>query len=81
MQETKLDIPESLLLKLYDRTGYHGGGNKGFFLFYVDSAGNPTCAENFENQATRMAVKSGIKNFMNEEEKEQEFFTDFELDD
>jgi hypothetical protein len=81
MEKSKLTIPESLFSKLYDRTGYHAGGNKGFFIFYVDSSGNPTCAENFENQATRMAVKGGIKNFLKEEKRGEEFFADFQLDD
>lgn len=81
MEDKKSNIPESLLSKLYDRTGYNGGGNKGFLIFYVDGAGDPVCMDKFENNATRMAVKSGVENFIRSEKEQESFELDFELDD
>lgn len=74
------ELPDSLLSKLYDRTGTNKGGNKGFYLFFVNGSGDPTCVTKFENNATRMAVQKGIEVMIKDAEERQVFFEDFDLD-
>ena len=72
-----IDIPDSLLTKLWDATGTAQGGNKGFFLFYVNKEGIPNCVARPQDMATRLALISIINDYRNiikneEEEDDQE---------
>jgi len=74
-------LPESILSKLYDRTGYENGGNKGFYLFYINSNGDPCHVNKFENNAVKMAIEKSIEIMIDRIEEDRIFIEDFELDD
>jgi|DEB0MinimDraft_4_1074332.scaffolds.fasta_scaffold35406_3 hypothetical protein len=81
MEENKhTELPDSLLSKLYDRTGTTKGGNKGFYLFYINAEGDPTCITKFENNASRMGVQKGIEVLIKDAEESDIFTEDFDLD-
>ena len=54
-------LPQSVLTKLYDCTGYPTGGNKGFFLFYINDLGQPSFATKTENSCVDMALSKLIE--------------------
>jgi len=54
-------LPQSILTKLYDCTGSPTGGNKGFFLFYINDLGQPSFATKTENSCVDMALSKLIE--------------------
>ncbi len=54
-------LPPSILTKLYDCTGSPTGGNKGFFLFYINDLGQPSFATKTENSCVDMALSKLIE--------------------
>ena len=54
-------LPQSVLTKLYDCTGSPTGGNKGFFLFYINDLGQPSFATKTENSFVDMALSKLIE--------------------
>ncbi len=54
-------LPQSVLTKLYDCTGSPTGGNKGFFLFYINDLGQPSFATKTENSCVDMALSKLIE--------------------
>ena len=54
--EEESALPQSLLQKLYDSTGSSTGGNKCFFLVYVNSEGEPVISGKTENSCVEMAL-------------------------
>lgn len=54
-------LPQSILTKLYDCTGSPTGGNKGFFLFYINDSGQPSFATKTENSCVDMALSKLIE--------------------
>ena len=59
-----LSVPIALLSKLYDRTGTTNGGNKGFFISFVNAEGVPVSVSQFENEATRIAIQKSVEDLM-----------------
>lgn len=49
-------LPQSILTKLFDCTGSPSGGNKGFYLFYINDLGQPSIATKTENSCVDMAL-------------------------
>lgn len=64
-------LPHSILSKLYDLTGTSTGGTKGFILAYVNSDGEPSILNKFENICVGMALKQTIEIFLSENEQDQ----------
>jgi hypothetical protein len=60
-------IPQSILTKIYDCTGSPNGGNKGFFLFYVNDMGQPSVASKTENPCVDMALSKLVELFVEKE--------------
>jgi hypothetical protein len=60
-------IPQSILTKMYDCTGSPNGGNKGFFLFYVNDLGQPSVASKTENSCVDMALSKLVEIFVEKE--------------
>jgi hypothetical protein len=54
-------LPQSVLTKLYDCTGSPTGGNKGFFLFYINDLGQPSFSTKTENSCVDMALSKLIE--------------------
>lgn len=54
--KTDNTLPQSILTKLFDCTGSPSGGNKGFFLFYINESGHPTFATKTDNACVDMAL-------------------------
>ena len=75
LMEFKCDIPDTLLTKLFDATGNLSGGNKGFYLFFVDNDGNPNCVARPVDGTTRLALTSVIEDYKKALEED-----DLELD-
>lgn len=74
-REVKIDnsqsnLTESFLIKLFDRTGNESGGNKGFFLFFINSKGEPALVSNFSDTATRYALQKAIEDLQILDDKE-----------
>lgn len=59
-----LSVPVPLLSKLYDRTGTTNGGNKGFFMVFVNKDGIPVSISQFENESTRIAVQKSVEDLI-----------------
>lgn len=55
-EEESVNLPTSILTKVYDCTGSPNGGNKGFFLLYVNELGQPSVASHTENDCVTMAL-------------------------
>lgn len=66
VKNTNTRIPQSLLMKLFDFTGSASGGNKGFFLFYVNEFGEPTIVSKTENPCVDMALSKLVEMSFNE---------------
>tara|TARA_B110000305_G_scaffold231064_1_gene284045 strand:+ start:539 stop:766 length:228 start_codon:yes stop_codon:yes gene_type:complete len=49
-------LPQSILTKLFDCTGSPSGGNKGFFLYYINESGQPTFSAKSDNTCVDMAL-------------------------
>ena len=60
-KEFKTTIPDSLLAKLYDRTGSFDGKNKGFVLYFVDDTGIPQAVHHFGDMANRLTLMKTIE--------------------
>lgn len=60
-EELKSDIPDTLLAKLFDASGTTKGCNKGYYLFYINKQGNPTCVSKLADPTTRLALSVIIK--------------------
>lgn len=54
-------LPPSILTKLFDCTGSGGGGNKGFFLYYINDMGQPTFASKTDNTCVDMALSKLVE--------------------
>ena len=54
--KTDNTLLQSILTKLFDCTGSPSGGNKGFFLFYINELGHPTFATKTDNVCVDMAL-------------------------
>lgn len=59
--EKEPSIPAPALIKLFDYTGNTHGGNKGYFLFYVDKDGDPSCVARFSDATTEMSLIKAIE--------------------
>ncbi len=59
--KTDNTLPLSLLTKLFDCTGSESGGNKGFFLYYINDVGQPTFATKTENTCVDMALSKLVE--------------------
>jgi len=59
--KTDNTLPLSILTKLFDCTGSGSGGNKGFFLYYINDAGQPTFATKTENTCVDMALSKLVE--------------------
>lgn len=64
-------IPPAALIKLFDYTGNSRGGNKGYFLFYVDSDGNPSLVTRFSDSTTEMSLMKAIEVFVDKVNAEE----------
>lgn len=73
VEEPEHNLPDSLLVKLFDRTGNERGGNRGFFLFFVNSRGEPSCISNFADMATRCALEKVILDLQISLDHDKEF--------
>ena len=51
--KTDNTLPQSILTNC---TGSPSGGNKGFFLFYINESGHPTFATKTDNACVDMAL-------------------------
>jgi hypothetical protein len=58
------EIPDSLLTKLFDTTGSSTGGNKGFIVCYVNSAGEPIVVTKCETACVNMALQSALEKWL-----------------
>ncbi|MDB4314584.1 hypothetical protein N9955_00995 [bacterium] len=56
-------IPKSILNKIFDSTGSKHGGNKGYFLFFVNEDGIPTMTSRVENPTVSLALRKVIEMF------------------
>jgi|TARA_R110000803_G_scaffold103550_1_gene171658 hypothetical protein len=70
LEEEKVDIPQSLLDKIYDSTGSVNGGNKGFILIYVNKDGCPTLTAKTENPCVEMALSKLMEMAMTKKDDE-----------
>jgi len=59
--KTDNTLPISILTKLFDCTGSESGGNKGFFLYYINDVGQPTFATKTENTCVDMALSKLVE--------------------
>tara|TARA_A200000159_G_scaffold119263_1_gene113193 strand:+ start:258 stop:479 length:222 start_codon:yes stop_codon:yes gene_type:complete len=59
--KTDNTLPHSILTKLFDCTGSVGGGNKGFFLYYINDVGQPTFATKTDNTCVDMALSKLVE--------------------
>tara|TARA_B100000497_G_C7617540_1_gene370939 strand:+ start:853 stop:1074 length:222 start_codon:yes stop_codon:yes gene_type:complete len=59
--KTDNTLPLSILTKLFDCTGSESGGNKGFFLYYINDVGQPTFASKTENTCVDMALSKLVE--------------------
>jgi hypothetical protein len=66
-KDEAMAIPQSILTKMYDCTGSPNGGNKGFFLFYVNDLGQPSVASKTENSCVDMALSKLVEIFAEKE--------------
>ena len=66
-KEESVSLPNSILTKVYDCTGSPNGGNKGFFLFYVNELGQPSVASHIENDCVAMALTKLAETFFSKE--------------
>lgn len=65
MESTKEpSIPPAALIKLFDYTGNDKGGNKGYFLFYVDKQGEPSLVTRFSDSTTEMSLIKAMEIFL-----------------
>lgn len=72
MQSTREpSIPPAALIKLFDYTGNSRGGNKGYFLFYVDSEGDPSLVTRFMDSATEMSLMKALEVFVDKVNSEE----------
>jgi len=69
-KEEGISLPQSILTKIYDCTGSPNGGNKGFFLFYVNELGQPSVASKTQNSCVDMALSKLVEVFVNKEIEE-----------
>jgi len=60
-------LPQTILTKLFDCTGSASGGNKGFFLFYINDLGQPSIATKTENGCVDMALSKLIDLYQSKE--------------
>jgi len=65
-----ITLPQSILTKIYDCSGSPNGGNKGFFLFYVNELGQPSVASKTQNSCVDMALSKLVEVFVNKELEE-----------
>lgn len=61
IDKTDNTLPLSILTKLYDCTGSESGGNKGFFLYYINDVGHPTFTTKTENTCVDMALSKLVE--------------------
>lgn len=61
IDKTDNTLPLSILTKLYDCTGSESGGNKGFFLYYINDVGQPTFTTKTENTCVDMALSKLVE--------------------
>jgi|TARA_R110000772_G_scaffold268489_1_gene395744 hypothetical protein len=59
--KTDNTLPQSILTKLFDCTGSPSGGNKGFFLFYINEVGHPTLSTKTDNTCVDMALSKLVE--------------------
>lgn len=64
-------IPPPALIKLFDYSGNKNGGNKGYFLFYIDDEGSPSLVTRFSDSATEMALMKAIEVFVDKVNSEE----------
>jgi len=69
-KEEAISLPQSILTKIYDCTGSPNGGNKGFFLFYVNELGQPSVASKTQNACVDMALSKLVEVFVGKELEE-----------
>ena len=77
-------LSQTLLSKIYDKTGTQNGGNKGFYMFFINGSGDPCCVYKFENNAVRMALQKAIETTIEDNAADFEIGDlelDFDLDD
>jgi hypothetical protein len=60
-------IPESLLVKIFDATGTSSSGNKGFILAHINSNGEPVVVKKVETLCAELAMKIALEDFLNKE--------------
>jgi hypothetical protein len=65
--KTENTLPQSILTKLFDCTGSPSGGNKGFFLFYINESGHPTFSSKTDNACVDMALTKLVEIFQQQE--------------
>lgn len=64
MKQKQFNIPESLLIKLYDVTGTNSGGNKGFILCHINSNGDPVIINRSETSCVGIALRASIQSWL-----------------
>ena len=60
---SRSDVPDSLMMKLFDATGNKTGGNKGFYLFFVNKDGDPNCVSRCIDGTTKIALMSAVSDY------------------
>lgn len=65
--KTDNTLPNSILTKLFDCTGSVSGGNKGFFMYYINHVGQPTMVSKTDSVCVDMALTKLIEISMDRE--------------